>query len=77
MQNERTWAVAGLVVCALAWAGNALVARATAGDLPPIGLSFWRWTTAMALLLPFTFRGLRQYRGVLIARWRHVVILAA
>ncbi|QJD60304.1 DMT family transporter [Pseudomonas sp. gcc21] len=77
MRNERYWAVVGLVVCTLAWAGNALVARATAGDLPPIGLSFWRWTTAMGLLLPFTVRGLWQYRDVLLARWRHVVVLAA
>lgn len=77
MRFERSWAVAGLVICTLAWAGNALVARATAGDLPPTGLSFWRWTTAMILLLPFTFRGLWQYRDVLLARWRQVVILAA
>ncbi|MEH6388719.1 DMT family transporter [Pseudomonas profundi] len=77
MRNERSWAVAGLVICTLAWAGNALVARATAGELPPIGLSFWRWTTALALLLPFTVRGLWQHREVLLTRWKHVVVLAA
>ena len=44
---RRNGAIVGLVICTLAWAGNALVARATAGMLPPIGLSFWRWLTAL------------------------------
>ncbi len=77
MLSARHMAMVGLVVCALAWAGNALLARATAGLLPPIGLSFWRWTTALLLLLPFTAQGLWLHRQTLWRqRWR-VAVLAA
>lgn len=75
--QARSWAMAGLVVCTLAWAGNALVARASAGLLPPVGLSFWRWVTAMCLLLPFTARGLWRYRDVLLTHWKQIAVLAA
>jgi drug/metabolite transporter (DMT)-like permease len=68
--------MAGLVVCTLAWAGNALIARASAGLLPPIGLSFWRWTTALLILLPFTARGVWHHRQVLIDRRWQVIALA-
>ena len=74
--TSRQLAMGGLVLCTLAWAGNALVARATAGILPPIGLSFWRWTTALLLLLPFTLRGLWLHRHALASRWPRVAVLA-
>jgi drug/metabolite transporter (DMT)-like permease len=73
----RLLAMGGLVVCTLAWAGNALIARATAGMLPPVGLSFWRWTTALLILLPFTARGLWQHRAALIEHRKQLVVLAA
>lgn len=69
--------MAGLVVCTLAWAGNALIARASAGLLPPVSLSFWRWTTAMLLLLPFTARGVWRHRQVLLDHRWQVVALSA
>lgn len=73
----RHWAVIGLLITALAWAGNALIARGTAGMLPPISLSFWRWTLALLLLLPFTLTGLWRYRRPLLKNWIHVAVLAA
>ncbi|MFN3580881.1 MAG: DMT family transporter [Pseudomonas sp.] len=76
-QNTRYWAMAGLVLCTLAWAGNALIARASVGLLPPVGLSFWRWLVALLLLLPFTARSLYQHRRTLIAHRWQVVTLAA
>ena len=73
----RQWAVIGLFMTGLAWAGNALIARAAAGMLPPISLSFWRWTTALVLLLPFTLGGVLQHRAILLANWKKLVILSA
>lgn len=73
----RHWAVIGLLITALAWAGNALIARGTAGMLPPISLSFWRWTLALLLLLPFTITGLWRYRKLLLENWMRVAVLAA
>lgn len=75
--NPRYVAMAGLVLGTLSWAGNALIARASAGMLPPVGLSFWRWTTALLLLLPFTAVGLWRHRYALLQyRWQ-VLVLAA
>lgn len=75
--SARHWAIMGLLLAALAWAGNALVARAAAGVLPPIGLSFWRWTLALLLLLPFTCKGLWQHRRLLLDNALRIAILAA
>lgn len=75
--SVRQRAVFWLVLTALAWAGNALIARAAIGILPPIGLSFWRWSLALILLLPFTARGLWQHRRALLASWKQLAVLAA
>ncbi|CEA00284.1 membrane protein [Pseudomonas saudimassiliensis] len=75
--SARHWAVIGLMITALSWAGNALIARASAGMLPPIGLSFWRWSVALVLLLPFTLRGLWQYRRLLLDNGLRIAVLAA
>lgn len=65
-----------LVLPPLFWAGNALVARATVGDLPPVALAFWRWILALAVILPFTGRDLWARRHVLLAHWRPLLGLA-
>ncbi|MDH3240219.1 MAG: DMT family transporter [Alphaproteobacteria bacterium] len=44
----------------LFWSGNFLIARIMRHDIPPIQMSFWRWTLALLFLLPFAaarFRG--------------------
>ncbi|MBR9970133.1 DMT family transporter [Magnetospirillum sulfuroxidans] len=65
-----------LLLPPLFWAGNALLARATAGDLPPVALAFWRWILALALILPFTGRDLWASRGILWRHWRPVLGMA-
>lgn len=45
-----------LLLVALFWAGNSVLARWIRLDVPPIGLSFWRWALAGAVLLPFVWR---------------------
>ena len=51
-----------LVMCALFWAGNFVLGRAMHEAIPPIGLAFWRWVVASALVLPFVWRPLvRQW----------------
>jgi drug/metabolite transporter (DMT)-like permease len=45
-----------LVLVALFWAGNSVLARWIRLEVPPIGLSFWRWAAAGAILLPFIWR---------------------
>lgn len=65
-----------LLVCAMVfWAGNAIVGRAVNQDIPPITLSFWRWTIGFALLLPFTFRQIRLRWPVILRHWRLLLLL--
>ncbi len=45
-----------LTLVMLAGAGNAVVARATVGEMPPFALSFWRWVTALIILFPIGAR---------------------
>jgi drug/metabolite transporter (DMT)-like permease len=44
----------------LFWAGNIVVGRAVAGDVPPIALAFWRWVLGFLILLPFVWRSFGQ-----------------
>ncbi|MHB1368585.1 MAG: DMT family transporter [Pseudomonadaceae bacterium] len=64
-------AFAGLLVAVVCWSGNALVARAFHDEIPPLGLSFWRWVLAATLLLPIVARSIWRHRAVLrAAGWR-------
>lgn len=49
-----------LTVTALCWAGNSIVGRAARDLVPPAALSFWRWTFALALLLPLAWPHLKR-----------------
>jgi len=47
-----------LSLAVLFWAGNSVVGRAFASDLPPVAMVFWRWIIAGAILLPICFKSL-------------------
>lgn len=75
MRDSARFAIAGLLLATLCWSGNALVARAFAGEIPPFALSFWRWSLALALLLPFVAKPLWQHRAqIRAAGWRLLVL---
>jgi drug/metabolite transporter (DMT)-like permease len=59
-----------LLLPPLFWAGNAVVGRALVGHFPPLALSFWRWTLAFLILLPFASRAIRAHHEVIRAHWR-------
>lgn len=60
----------------LFWAGNFVLARALHTDIPPIALSFWRWATALLILLPFAWAGLRAQWPALRRHWPLLTLLA-
>lgn len=77
MSESRAWAFAGLLLAVLCWSGNALVARAFHEDIPPLSLSFWRWSLATCLLLPFVARSIWTHRQTLrAAGWRLPIVAA-
>ncbi|WP_072397135.1 DMT family transporter [Hyphomicrobium sp. CS1GBMeth3] len=61
----------------LFWAGNAIVARGVAEEIPPIALAFWRWTVAAALIAPLAWPHLRRDMPTLARRWPTMVLLSA
>ena len=49
-----------LSLTSLFWAGNVVIGRFIAGQIPPVTLSFLRWTGAFLLVLPFAWRKLAK-----------------
>lgn len=72
MPNRRLWLML-LVVPPFLWAGNALVGRATVGQVGPLTLAFWRWILALALILPLTWRDILGNLPVLRGYWRQII----
>lgn len=64
-----------LTLTALFWAGNSIVGRAARELVPPAALAFWRWTIALALLLPLAWPYLKRDGPALRARWPVVLTL--
>ncbi len=65
-----------LVLTILFWAGNFNLARAIHADVPPLGLSFWRWAVAALILLPFAWPSMRAALPLARVHWRLVLALA-
>lgn len=70
-------AYTGLVLTPLFWAGNAVVARSVVGTIPPLSLSFWRWTLALLILLPIGLPKVRRQWSIVVQRWPSMLALAA
>ncbi len=60
----------------LFWAGNAIVGRASVGEIPPLALSFWRWVVALIILLPFGLPRVMAARAAIRARLGVLSVLA-
>ena len=70
---DRAWLL--MLLPPLFWAGNAVMGRAVAGAVPPIGLAFWRWTLGTLIVLPFAWKHLRHDLTPLLASWKPVLLL--
>ena len=64
-----------LLLTVLFWSGNWVVGRGIRADVPPIALSFWRWTLALLCLLPWAWRPLLAQRRELLRHWRLLTLL--
>jgi drug/metabolite transporter (DMT)-like permease len=56
----------------LLWAGNAVVGRLMAGQVPPLTLNFMRWALTALILLPLGWRALRPWSRI-AARWPYLL----
>lgn len=64
-----------LALAALFWSGNFVVARGVSGSVPPLGLAFWRWVVALAILGIAARRSLAAQWRTIARAWRIVVPL--
>ena len=64
-----------LMFTALFWAGNSIVARGARDFVPPLALSFWRWSLALLILLPFAWPHLRRDSATLRSAWKMLIVL--
>jgi drug/metabolite transporter (DMT)-like permease len=67
--RRRALAYTALVLAALFWAGNAVLARAVVHDIRPFALAFWRWVLALLILLPFGAPHLRRGARTIREQW--------
>lgn len=74
--SRRTLLIATLLgtIAALCWSGNWVLGRAIRGEVPPMGLTFWRWALSALILAPFALRtwrsdwaALKSEIGILLA----------
>jgi len=57
------------------WAGNWVAGRGFEGVEPPLGINFWRWFVAVAVLAPFGIPALRRNWAEIRPHMRSLIVL--
>ena len=74
--RREIWIAYGLLtLTALFWSGSVIVARAVAGEVPPMAINFWRWVIAFAVAAPFGLPRVWAARRAVALRWRILAVL--
>ena len=64
-----------LVLTALFWAGNWVIARGMQSQMSPIAMAFWRWLAALLILLPFVTRPIAAEWPQIRQSWKIITLL--
>lgn len=65
-----------VAVAPLCWAGNIVLAKGMAAQIPPVALSFWRWLIAFLILLPLTWPHVKRDWRAARSGWKIIVLLS-
>ena len=65
-----------LTLAFLLMALNIIVGRAAHTEIPPLGLSFWRWLLACFLFLPFSLAKTREQWPLVLANWKMLLAVS-
>ena len=65
-----------LTLAFLLMALNIIVGRAAHTEIPPLGLSFWRWLLACFLFLPFSVARTREQWPLVQANWKILFLIS-
>ncbi|MBM9513642.1 DMT family transporter [Desulfogranum marinum] len=63
-----------LILTTLFWSGNFVLSRGMHASIPPLGLSFWRWSVALLILCFFGVHHLWRERTIAQDHSRFIVI---
>lgn len=74
-RDRSAFAYGLLTLTAFFLACNHVIGRAVHEQIPPLGLSFWRWVAGALVLLPFALRGLRLRWPECRRHWRSFTLL--
>lgn len=64
-----------LIFAGLCWSGNHVIGRAIAGHVPPLGISFLRWTLPVIVIWPFVTGYLRKDWPAIRQHWKAILFL--
>ena len=65
-----------LTLTVLFWSGNFVLGRGVHDAIPPIAMSFWRWTIALLIILPFAVKPLKNQWDLIRRHWKIITLLA-
>ncbi|MDY6790018.1 MAG: DMT family transporter [Thermodesulfobacteriota bacterium] len=65
-----------LTLTVLFWSGNFILGRGVHEVIPPIAMSFWRWTIALLIILPFAVKPLKRQWDLIRRHWKIMTLLA-
>jgi drug/metabolite transporter (DMT)-like permease len=74
--SEKALPYVLLTAAPLCWAGNIVLARGVINIIPPVSFAFWRWTTALVILLPFTWHHVGRDWGRAMQSWKIMALLS-
>jgi drug/metabolite transporter (DMT)-like permease len=74
--NPRIVGYLAALVATILWAGNFVLARGIAQDIPPVQLNFWRWLVALVLTIPLAWPKFRADWPTVRKHWRYLTIMA-
>lgn len=63
-----------LILTTLFWSGNFVLSRGMHAAIPPLALSFWRWTVALLILLCLAHRHLWDQRHLIRQHHRFILV---
>lgn len=77
--ENRTSAASGALLALAAtfiWSWNYIVARGVTENIPPVALSFFRWSTAFVFIMPFSIKNLVREKEAVKKNIRYIIIMA-
>tara|TARA_R110002110_G_scaffold2756_1_gene13328 strand:+ start:74548 stop:75477 length:930 start_codon:yes stop_codon:yes gene_type:complete len=74
--RQGLWPYAMIVAAAFILASNHIIGRWVQGDMPPMGIGFWRLFIATVVLMPFVGRAVWAKRGQIRQHWKLFLVMA-